>query len=85
VHTHMIEHMQEEIAYLRTELAQRSHELATERERSDVLQREALGRIEALTTGEIVPETRQDTSESPRSDDQPLQGLRTWWHRLWRE
>jgi hypothetical protein len=79
----LVTHMQQEIAYLRTELAQRSYELATERERSDVLQREALGRIEALTTGEIVPETRQDTSESPRNDDSVLQGLRTRLRRLW--
>jgi hypothetical protein len=83
-HLHLIEHMQEEIAYLRTELAKRSHELATERERSDVLQREALGRIEALTAGETS--SRASSSEapaSPRSDDQPLQGLRAWWRRLW--
>jgi hypothetical protein len=34
-----------------------------------------------LTAGEIVPETRQDTSESPRNDDSVLQGLRTWLRR----
>ena len=82
-HIHLIEHMTDEIAYLRTELAQRSHELATERERSDVLQREALGRIEALTAGEIVPDTAQEAVGSPRSDDQPLHGLRASWRRLW--
>ncbi len=68
--------------YLRTELAQRSHELATERERSDVLQREALGRIEALTTGEIVPQTVPEPPESPRSDETGPRGVLTWLRRL---
>jgi hypothetical protein len=71
----LIEHMEEEIMYLRTELAQRSHELATERERSDVLQREALGRIEALTAGETVP-------EPPRSTETNGTGLRGLWDRV---
>ncbi len=57
--------MQQEIEYLRTELAKRSHELATERERSDVLQREALGRIEALTAGEIVRESGSNSETVP--------------------
>lgn len=47
----LIAHMEGEIAYLRSELAKRSDELARERERGDVLQREALARIEALTAG----------------------------------
>jgi hypothetical protein len=72
----LIEHMQEEIGYLRTELAKRSQELATERERSDVLQREALGRIEALTAGGTTPpSTPSEAPGSPKSDGQPAQGL----------
>ena len=43
-----LHHLEGEVEYLRTELAKRSQELATERERADVLQREALGRIEAI-------------------------------------
>jgi len=73
-HIPLIEHMQQEIAYLRTELAKRSHELATERERSDVLQREALGRIEALTAGDTLPQTVPEPPESPRSGDPGVQG-----------
>jgi hypothetical protein len=68
-HIHLIEHMQDEIAYLRIELAQRSHELATERERSDVLQREALGRIEALTTGETPRETVPEPPGAPQTNE----------------
>ncbi len=45
----LVQHLQGEIVYLRAELATRSLELATERERADILQREALGRIEALS------------------------------------
>jgi hypothetical protein len=71
--------MQEEIAYLRTELAKRSHELATERERSDILQREALGRIEALTGGEIVPDTAQEAVGSSETNETGLRGV---WDRL---
>lgn len=78
-HLHMIEHMREEITYLRTELAQRSHELATERERSDVLQREALGRIEALTAGETSPETVPEPPGSRRTNESEPPGL---WDRL---
>jgi hypothetical protein len=75
----LIEHMQEEIMYLRTELAQRSHELATERERSDILQREALGRIEALTAGETVSGTAQEAPGSPLTNDTGPRGV---WNRL---
>jgi hypothetical protein len=78
----MIDHMEKEIMYLRTELAQRSHELATERERSDILQREALGRIEALTAGETRPEAPQEAVGSPRTHDTGPRGvldrLRRW-------
>lgn len=74
-HISLIDHMREEIEYLRTELAKRSRELATERERSDVLQREALGRIEALTAGETAPQTRQDTPGSTETSDTGVRGL----------
>jgi len=74
-HLPLIEHMQQEIAYLRTELAKRSHELATERERSDVLQREALGRIEALSAGEPVSQTAPEPPGSPESNETGPRGL----------
>ena len=47
----LITHLQGEIAYLRAELAKRAEELARERERGDVLHREALARIDALASG----------------------------------
>jgi hypothetical protein len=47
----LIAHLQGEIAYLRAELAKRAEELARERERGDVLHREALARIDALASG----------------------------------
>jgi hypothetical protein len=78
-HLRLIEHMREEITYLRTELAQRSHELATERERSDVLQREALGRIEALTAGETPRGAVPEPPGSPQTHDTGPRGL---WHKL---
>jgi hypothetical protein len=39
--------------------------------------------LKQLTAGETPPTTSAEAPESPRSDDQPLQGLRTWWRRLW--
>ncbi len=81
-HLQLIEHMEQEIGYLRTELAQRSHELATERERSDILQREALGRIEALTVGTTPPGTSPEAPGSPRSDGTGQGGIWTWWKRV---
>ena len=78
----LIDHMQDEIAYLRTELAKRSHELATERERSDVLQREALGRIEALTAGGIVPQAVPEPPESTETSETGPRGLLAWLRRL---
>jgi hypothetical protein len=50
----LIAHLQGEIAYLRAELAKRADELARERERGDVLHREALARIDALASGTIA-------------------------------
>ncbi len=82
-HLRLIEHMQQEIEYLRTELAKRSHELATERERSDVLQLDALVRIEALTAGETPPETVAEPPGSPETNEPGPRGvldrLRRWW------
>jgi hypothetical protein len=62
-----------EIDFLRDQLAQRSRDLAAERERFDVLHREALGRIPALSTG------RDATTEQGPAEHQP----RPWWRRLW--
>jgi hypothetical protein len=39
--------------------------------------------LKQLTAGTPPPTTSSEAPESPRSDDQPLQGLRAWWRRLW--
>jgi hypothetical protein len=51
----LIDHLKAENDYLRDQLDQRSRELAAERERFDVLHREALGRIPALGAGQDAP------------------------------
>jgi len=63
-----ISHLAAENDYLRAELAARSRELADERERSDVLHREAFARIEALTAG---PSSMLDSDQAPEPNDDP--------------
>jgi hypothetical protein len=62
----LVQHLQGEIAYLRAELATRSLELATERERSDTLMYRSLERIEALSAS--VSDHTDDQGESPQRD-----------------
>ncbi len=50
----LVEQLRSENEDLRAELSARSRELAAERERADVLMREALGRIGALTAGPVA-------------------------------
>ena len=50
-----VAHLAADVAYLQDQLAQRSRELATERERSDVIQQLALQRIPVLTPGDVPP------------------------------
>ncbi len=66
----LVEQLRSEVDYLRAELAARNRDLATEwersaaeRERADVLMREALGRIEALTTGPVA-DADEDASQT---------------------
>jgi len=78
-----------EVDYLRAELAQRSRELALERERSDILHREALSRIGVLgpgggagdvgpqTGGTAAPERQGATIRSARGQA-PGPGWRRW-------
>ena len=69
--------LQDEVAFLRDQLDQRSRELAAERERFDVLHREALGRIPALGAG-------QDPVTEHRAEPAPTEHRpRPWWRRLW--
>jgi hypothetical protein len=96
----LFEQMRDERDYLRTKLDQALEEAselrqiaAAERERADVLQREALGRIEAITatigrrsdTTVRQPDatgTRSEAVESMESGGKPLQGIRAWLRRL---
>jgi hypothetical protein len=68
VYETLVASQREEIAFLRGQLDKRSRELADERERSDVLHREAFARIEALTSGlgTMVP-----NDQAPEPDDDP--------------
>ncbi len=64
VYEALVSSQREEIAFLRSQLDKRSQELADERERSDVLHREAFARIEALTAG---ISTTVDSDQAPES------------------
>ena len=62
----MISAQRNEIEFLREQLDQRSRELAAERERADILHREALGQIQALTAGDVAPdESAQEQRTAP--------------------
>jgi len=61
-------------------------ELADLREAAAVWQiraRQAEERLLELSAGETTTTTSSEAPRSSRSDDQPLQGLRAWWRRLW--
>ena len=82
--------LQSENAYLRAELSARSQELAAERERADVLMREALGRIEVLTAGpatdagEDAPVRMQEGPHDEQDVDVNPEPVASWWRRWWR-
>ncbi len=79
----LVQHLQGEIAYLRAALATRSLELATERERSDILQREALGRIEEALSASVSDHT--DDQEYIPVDTSSVDSGGVWarWRRWW--
>ena len=86
----------EEIAFLREQLDHSRRELAAERERFDVIHREALHRIEALTAGDAgAGEPRQDAPlaspagrsgahGSPRPPGAAAGEAGSWVAHLWR-
>ena len=87
----LIEHLRDEVGFLRAQLAdtqaaldQRSRELAAERERFDVLHREALARIPALGGGQDAPVA----APVPQHEAQPANAASAasdpWWRRWWR-
>ncbi len=75
----LVETLREEVAYLREQLAERSRELAAERERFDVLHREALARIPALGAGQDAPVAARE----PQHEAQPVEPAAdtspSWW------
>lgn len=86
----LVDQLREEVAYLRSELTAARIQAAQERERADILQREALQRIEALTAGSVArQDTRQDATGEPESvdtvppDAEPLPPATSLWSRLW--
>jgi len=80
-----VAHLAADVAYLQDELAQRSRELADERQRSDVIQQLALQRIPVLTPGEIPAQT--GVTAAPAATRAPIraatgQAPGPWWRRL---
>jgi excisionase family DNA binding protein len=79
----LVQHLQGEVDYLREQLAKRSLELATERERADILQREALGRIESLSASvSVEPDDQEQSAErnAPVDSDGVWARWRQWWN-----
>lgn len=77
----MLARQDAEIAFLREQLDHSRRELAAERERFDIIHREALQRIEALMPGETLTDSvrvSDDADLSPSAapgSTQPLQGV----------
>ena len=85
-----VAHLAADVAYLQDQLAQRSRELATERERSDVIQQLALQRIPVLTPGESPAQTAPQTVPAAPGGPSPAEAgdrasattVGAWWRRL---
>ncbi len=78
----LVETLREEVAYLREQLAERSRELAAERERFDVLHREALARIPALGAGQdAAVAAREPQREAEPARATPATAVP--WGRFW--
>ena len=75
----LVETLRDEVRYLREQLAERSRELAAERERFDILHREALARIPALGAGHDPP----SASPAAPGGTEPREPESAWW-RFWR-
>ncbi len=71
--------LREEVAYLREQLAERSRELAAERERFDVLHREALARIPALGAGRDAPSAAPQPQRDAGSANVDPNASVPWW------
>ncbi len=88
----LVDHLRDEVNFLRGQLAdaqaaldQRSRELAAERERFDVLHREALTRIPALGAGQDAPSAApavHHATEPTNATAEALPWWTSWWRRL---
>ncbi len=78
----LIDQLKEENAYLRDQLAERSRELAAERERFDVLHREALARIPALGAGQEAPQASPPPRHATEAVEPVGDASLPWW-RFW--
>ncbi len=78
----LLESQRQEITYLREQLAERSRELAAERERFDVLHREALARIPALGAGQDAPVAAREPHHATEPADTTPDTSRSWWRRV---
>ncbi len=78
----LLEGQHQEIAYLREQLAERSRELTAERERFDVLHREALARIPALSAGQDAPSAAPAVHRTAESTE-PTPATSVPWWRFW--
>jgi len=78
----LAETQQAEIAFLRKQLARRSRELAAERERFDVLHREALTRIPALGAGRDAPDASPAAPGATETPEPKPSTSAPWW-RVW--
>ncbi|MDP9355679.1 MAG: hypothetical protein M3R02_10450 [Chloroflexota bacterium] len=75
----LLESQRQEIAYLREQLAERSRELAAERERFDVLHREALARIPALAAGQDAPQSSPAARHATAAAEATGDASAPWW------
>ncbi len=89
--TALIDHLRDEVTFLRGQLAdtqaaldQRSRELAAERERFDVLHREALARIPALSAGQETPQASPGPQREARPAETDPAPSSSWWTSWWR-
>ena len=66
-----ISRLDDEVSYLRAQLDQQNRERAAERERFDIIHREALNRIEALTAGPVA-DAPAPSPGGPGRDESPM-------------
>jgi excisionase family DNA binding protein len=78
----LAEQLRSEVTYLREQLATTIRQLGAERERADILQREALGRIEALSASVSDHTDDQDVGQGG-GDPGQQRGAWARWRRWW--